>query len=90
MLLEALHAIAHPSNEDSAMAQLDALISQPQLRQIMGGVSDTTIWRWRNCGMLPEPVAINGRNYFRESEVKALQERLFAKNRSDTRALSNH
>ena len=57
---------------------LDTLISQPQLRHMMGGVSDTTIWRWRVSGMLPEPVAINGRNYFRGSEVQALQEKLFA------------
>ena len=72
------------------MPQLDALLSQPQLRRLMGGVSDTTIWRWRNCGMLPAPVPINGRNYYRESEVKTLQNKLFAENRTTAQPVGNH
>lgn len=56
----------------------DPLISQPQLRRLLGGVSDTTIWRWRNAGTLPEPVIHNGRNYFRTSDLQDLQSSLFA------------
>lgn len=57
---------------------LDALISQPKLRKLLGDVSDTTIWRWRSAGTLPDPVCINGRNYYRESQLQELQQRLFS------------
>lgn len=67
-------------------SKLENLISQPQLRQILGGVSDTTVWRWRAAGTLPDPVSINGRNYYRESELRTLQERLFAGRQLDRKA----
>lgn len=56
---------------------LDTLISQPQLRQLLGSVSDTTIWRWKQAGRLPAPISINGRNYYRASEIRKMQAALF-------------
>lgn len=57
--------------------ELDTLISQPQLRQILGSVSDTTIWRWKQAGRLPQAISINGRNYYRASEIREMQAVLF-------------
>jgi predicted DNA-binding transcriptional regulator AlpA len=61
---------------------LDTLISQPRLRELLGGVSDMTIWRWRSAGTIPEAISINGRNYYRTSEIRAVQEKLFQNRRS--------
>lgn len=58
------------------MPDIDTLISQPQLRRLMGGVSDSTIWRWRTVGILPKPLSINGRNYFRQADLKVVFDRL--------------
>jgi predicted DNA-binding transcriptional regulator AlpA len=33
-----------------------------------------TVWRWVDKGILPRPVKINGRNYWREIDVQAVQE----------------
>ncbi|GHA74961.1 hypothetical protein GCM10007067_10030 [Lysobacter bugurensis] len=33
-----------------------------------------TVWRWVQKGLLPEPIKINGRNYWRESDVEALKQ----------------
>ena len=60
------------------MSKLEKLISQRELRQTFGGVSDMTLWRWQKNGKLPRPVKISGRNYFRESALLALQQELFA------------
>ena len=40
-----------------------------------GGISAMCEWRWRKAGILPEPININGRNFFRESDLIAAQER---------------
>lgn len=58
------------------MSQPETLIAQPKLRQIMGGISDMTVWRWREAGLLPAPIVIRRRNYYRADDVAALQERL--------------
>lgn len=54
----------------------ETLIAQPKLRQIMGGISDMTVWRWRKDGLLPQPIVIRKRNYYRADDVTALQKRL--------------
>ena len=56
----------------------ETLISQRELRGMFGNVSDMTIWRWRRDGLLPEPIVINRRNYFRAREIVAMQARLAA------------
>ena len=54
----------------------ETLIAQPDLRRMLGNVSDMTIWRWRRSGLLPNPMVINRRNYYRESDIVAMQSRL--------------
>ena len=64
--------------EDNVMSELDILISQKQLKRNFGNVSDMTIWRWRRSGTIPQPVKINGRNFYRQSELLQSQTELFA------------
>ncbi len=45
----------------------DPLITDPQLRQLLGGCSAMTVWRWRKAGLLPKPIVVNGRNFTRSS-----------------------
>lgn len=40
-----------------------------------GDPSNMTIWRWVQRGILPEPVKINGRNYWHETDVDAVPEK---------------
>jgi len=50
------------------------LISAPVARaSYLGGVTAMTEWRWRKAGMLPEPIRINRRCYYREADLLAFQ-----------------
>jgi predicted DNA-binding transcriptional regulator AlpA len=45
------------------------LIRSQDLRQRYGGVSDMTLWRWVRDGVIPQPVKINGRRYWRVADL---------------------
>lgn len=47
------------------------LITAPQAREKLGGVSDMSLWRWLNNPEMnfPKPIYIGTRRYFRESEI---------------------
>jgi len=49
------------------------LISAATVRDLCGGVSDMTLWRWLNDRDMnfPEPVYIQKRRYWRETELDA-------------------
>lgn len=49
------------------------LITAPKTREICGGVSDMTLWRWLNAPgtSFPKPTYIGKRRYFREAEILA-------------------
>ncbi len=53
------------------------LLTATQVRQLIGGISDMTLWRWMHDERVgfPQPVVINRRRYFRASEIEAFQER---------------
>jgi predicted DNA-binding transcriptional regulator AlpA len=46
-------------------------VTQPDAARLLGNVSQMTIWRWRNNPELnfPSSIVINGRHYFRRSEI---------------------
>jgi prophage regulatory protein len=48
----------------------DRLINRRQLRELIP-VTDMTIWRWEKAGLFPRHLSINGRNYWRLSEIVA-------------------
>src|SRR6266849_2024081 len=54
------------------LAADDVLVTGPQLRAILGGVSEMCIWRWiRDPNVaLPRPFKINGRNYWRRQVIR--------------------
>lgn len=55
------------------------LVPAPKARkEYFGGISAMCEWRWRKSGILPEPININGRNFYRESDLIAVQERFAA------------
>lgn len=47
------------------------LIAAKVARNMCGGVSDMTFWRWLNNPAMafPKPVYIGNRRYFRESDI---------------------
>ena len=51
----------------------DKRISARSVREICGGVSDMTLWRWLNDPTLnlPRPTYIGRRRYWREADVIA-------------------
>jgi predicted DNA-binding transcriptional regulator AlpA len=53
------------------------LISAAAVREICGGVTDMTIWRWLHHPKLdfPKPIKIGRRNYWRETELSAWLDR---------------
>ncbi len=48
----------------------DQLIGRRQLRHLIP-TSDMTVWRWERAGIFPKHITINGRNYWRRSEINA-------------------
>lgn len=51
------------------------LIPARAVRQRFGDISSMTLWRWVQQGILPEPVKINGRNYWPETAIEAVSVR---------------
>lgn len=51
----------------------DTLITSKEVKRRLGGVSDMTIHRWRERGILPDPVKIGARNFWREADIVAVQ-----------------
>ncbi len=56
----------------------ETLVTQTKLKAIAGGISDMTVWRWRRAGVIPEPVSIRGRNYWRTRDILAALRHLTA------------
>ena len=47
----------------------DPLVNQANVKRQAGGISDMSVWRWLKKGILPQPIKINNRNYWRQSWV---------------------
>ncbi len=54
----------------------DPLVSRPNARKALGDPSAMTIWRWEKKGILPEPIMICGRAYYRRSQLNAVLDRV--------------
>ncbi|WP_222930808.1 helix-turn-helix transcriptional regulator, partial [Allochromatium palmeri] len=46
-----------------------------EARRLAGNVSDMTLWRWVNLGIIPRPLKIRNRNYWRRGQFLAALER---------------
>ncbi len=51
-----------------------SLIRSTQLCERLN-ISKPTEWRWRKAGILPQPIKINGQNYYRSSVIEELIDR---------------
>jgi predicted DNA-binding transcriptional regulator AlpA len=60
------------NNNHQAIAE--RLLPRRELRRLVP-VSDMTIWRWERDGLFPRHVSINGRNYWRLSEISEWMDR---------------
>lgn len=47
----------------------DRLVNRRELRGTIPG-ADMTIWRWIKKGLFPPPIVINGRRYWRASDIE--------------------
>jgi predicted DNA-binding transcriptional regulator AlpA len=52
----------------------ERLLPRRELRRLVP-VSDMTIWRWERDGRFPRHLLINGRNYWRLSELRDWMDR---------------
>lgn len=51
----------------------DPLVTTGAVRRELGDVSSMTVWRWQKSGILPKPSKINGRKYWKKSEIEAVK-----------------
>lgn len=47
----------------------DPLFNSKQTRQYLGDRSDMTLWRWVRDEVIPPPIKIRRRNYWRKSSL---------------------
>lgn len=58
------------------MTEDHKLVPAPKARrEYFGGISAMTEYRWRQAGILPTPIKIRKRCFYRESDLIAIQER---------------
>lgn len=57
----------------SNVNESDPLIPASKVRKDLGDVSDVTLWRWEKSGVIPPPVRINDRKYWRQSVVQKIK-----------------
>ena len=50
----------------------DPLVKSRDARKHWGNISAVTEWRWMQKGIIPRPIKINNRNYYRQSTVNAV------------------
>jgi predicted DNA-binding transcriptional regulator AlpA len=62
------HAVMRQGARAAPLEHCERLVNRRQLRELVP-VSDMTIWRWEKAGLFPRHISINGRNYWRLSEI---------------------
>lgn len=50
------------------------LITSAEARRLSGGISDMSLWRWLKKGILPQPLKIERRRYWKRGEFVAALE----------------
>ncbi|NEJ06249.1 MULTISPECIES: helix-turn-helix transcriptional regulator [Rhizobium] len=65
-------------------------LTQPQLKERYGGISDMTVWRWVRLGRISPPALYGNRNYFDEDELDEADRRAKAEYRRAQAEPSKH
>ena len=47
----------------------DCFIRETPARELAGGVCKMTFLRWREDGIIPQPIKLRGQNYWRRQEL---------------------
>lgn len=55
-------------------AAIDQLLPAAAVRKELGGISAVTLWRWETKGVLPPPLKIEGRKYWRRSAIEGFKD----------------
>ncbi len=55
------------------MASTDPLLTSSAVRQELGGIAEVTLWRWIQQGVMPAPIYITNRRYWRRSVIEELK-----------------
>jgi predicted DNA-binding transcriptional regulator AlpA len=58
------------SVETAALAAKTRLIEADEVRQMYGGVSRRTIWRWADAGVIPRGVRVGGKRFWPLSVIE--------------------
>jgi hypothetical protein len=61
---------------DNLRAQ--GLVSAREARKLLGGITPMSEWRWRKAGLLPEPIKIRRRCFYRSEELHEALKKLRA------------
>ena len=62
-------ATANTSQDDTWAAHRDRLIPQKTVRMLRGGISNMTTFRHVRKKLIPPPIVIGGRNYWKLGEI---------------------
>jgi hypothetical protein len=60
--------MAQPLHHDDSRS--DRLVPEKDARKVFGHKSAMSTWRWREAGIICQPIQIRGRNYWRESYLQ--------------------
>ena len=55
----------------ASAADVDPLITSATAAALAGNVSQMTLWRWAKDGVIPQPIKIRRRKYWRRAEFVA-------------------
>jgi len=55
------------------MENTNTLLTSRKVREVLGGISEMTLWRWLKAPALqfPPPMKIRSRNYWRREDIEA-------------------
>jgi predicted DNA-binding transcriptional regulator AlpA len=67
-------AADHRTLNPHSQAGSDPLVSALEFRRELGNVSHVTLWRWKQKGLVPAPVRLGGRDFWRRSVLEQLKE----------------
>ena len=51
---------------------LSKLMSATAVRELFGGISQMTLWRWQRAGVLPPPIQIRKRNFWPQETIATI------------------
>lgn len=67
-----MHSNTQRPNEPAVIpTDPEARITSAECRYLAGGISDMTLWRWIRRGIVPQPLVIERRRYWRRGEFLA-------------------